>query len=186
MADVGSNIQAQLDLGYYKFGYLVRITLPGVLDAVALTTAGRNLDYDGDTYISAATLGISQIEEALVLQANEVQLALSGITSTYISLVQQANFIGGSVKLWRIFFSEVDNSILDTPVLLWEGKITDSQLREDFLSKTASIVVTVGDYFSRFKNPIGSRTNPTEWKQQHSNDTVFDQIPNMANKEVVF
>jgi len=185
MVTVGANNQTQLDKGRYKYGYLVKISLVVVTD-INLTTASRNISWNGDTYIKAATLGVSGISEALKLQANDINISLSGITGTYIAISRDTKFIGGRVRLWQIFFSEVDDSILDDPILYWDGKIIESGFTHDWESKSAAISVTVGDYFSRFDSALGARTNPTEWKQRYPNDRIFDQIPNIASKEINF
>lgn len=185
MATIGSNIQSQLNTGYFKYGYLVKVSLSGITD-INLTTAPRNITYNGEIYYSAATLGIGGIREALQMETNEITISLSGITQTYIAVIQRANFIGGWCQVFQIFFSETDDSILDDPVLFWEGKILESGISYDWSSKSASISVQVGDYFSRFNNPVGPRTNPTEWKQTYPADKIFDQIPIIASKDINF
>lgn len=186
MANLGTNILNQLSTNRITRVYLIEIFIPGVIDSIALTNAARNIIYNDNIFFSAVSLGIEGIRESLVLETNEITLNLSGITSEYIGVAESVNFIGSNAKVWMAFLEPATDQVLDQPVLLWDGKITNRTINFDFKLKSAVISVNVGDYFARFDQPVGLRTNPSEWKQSFPGDTIFDQIPFIASKEIEF
>ena len=60
---------------------------------VFLNSADRDIEFAGDTYLGAGTLGdVSPVEEGVELQTYTIRLTLSGIPSSVISLALTEKF----------------------------------------------------------------------------------------------
>jgi hypothetical protein len=68
---------------------------------VYLTTAGRNVTYDGKTWLGDGTLlGISDLEESLEIQSTAMQLELSGVNASLVALALLGLGKGKRVQVW--------------------------------------------------------------------------------------
>lgn len=68
-----------------------------------LTTAGRNVTYDGHTWLGDGTLlAISDIEESLEIQSTALQLELTG-TASLVALALGGQGKGRRVRVWVAF-----------------------------------------------------------------------------------
>lgn len=81
-----------------------------------LTTAGRNVVYDGKTWLGDGTLlGISDIEESLEIQSASFQMELAGSPSL-VSLALGGEGKGARVRVWVALFNAA-GAIEGTPIL---------------------------------------------------------------------
>lgn len=70
-----------------------------------LTTAGRNVVYDGKTWLGDGTLlAISDIEESLEIQSTALQLELTG-TASLVALALGGQGKGRRVRVWVAFMN---------------------------------------------------------------------------------
>jgi hypothetical protein len=82
-----------------------------------LTTAGRNVTYDGHVWLGDGTLlGMSDIEESLEIQSTAMQLELSGVNASLVSLALLGLGKGKRVQVWVAAMNSA-GAIQGTPTL---------------------------------------------------------------------
>jgi hypothetical protein len=98
-----------------------------------------DLSFNGDTYSGVGDLlGVSRTEETMETRATTLNISLSGIPSTTLSLVLSEDFQGKPATLW---FGILDSSgaLISNPVIVFKGKMDVMDISEDGDSSTVSV-----------------------------------------------
>ena len=146
---------------------------------VRLWTGFGDRTIDGETYLGAGgLLAIEGIEEIADLTAKGVNVSLSGISSSIISLALQEPYQGRSARI--LFgvadvndFIEVFGGIMDVMTIQHSGDKVDVGLSIE--SKLISLQ----------RSNIRRYTSESQ-KLRHRNDTFFDFVEKMVDKELVW
>jgi hypothetical protein len=144
---------------------------------------------DGNNYSElGAFLTVSNIDDNLKYNANNLALTLSGIPSgqDYLRQILESPVKGGNVTLKRAF---VDNSTMELKSGVYtrfKGVITNFKIDEtvNVLSKQMDYAVTVllASQLTVLSEKItGQRTNPEDRKRLFPADKSFDRIPILYN-----
>jgi len=147
---------------------------------VHLTDAPVDLafnDGDGsDTYLSSrGVLGVSDIQEENEIKIETVNLTLSGIDTANVKLFLDFDYIDRRVLVRRAVIDSTYNIIGD-PVLVFDGRLDQPRVLEDFQSKTATLSVSASSHWSDFEAQAGRHTNDTEQQVLNSGDTFFAKV----------
>jgi hypothetical protein len=144
---------------------------------------------DGNNYSElGAFLTVSNIDDNLKYNANNLALTLSGIPSgqDYLRQILESPVKGGNVTLKRAF---VDNSTMELKSGVYtrfKGVITNFKIDEtvNVLSKQMDYAVTVllASQLTVLSEKItGQRTNPEDRKRLFSADKSFNRVPILFN-----
>ena len=161
--------------------YLIDLEVTNRNRVVSLTTFSRRLISDGREYIPAATLSIKLDDESLELVNSVSTVTLSGLDPDFFGLVQNEQLIGSRLSISQVFFNNETEQALPEPVVLNSGQVSEVRLLEDPDSSTFSIELDISGFFSRFNDVNGVRSNPTEWRNRHPDDGIFDQMPELQD-----
>lgn len=82
--------------------------------------------YTGNGYF----FGISDVDESLELRANPVDVVLSGVPSTVLSMVLTEARAGKSVKIYLAFLNSAGAIVSNTPYQLFKGMMDVPELTE--------------------------------------------------------
>jgi len=123
-------------------------------------------------YVGVGNLGsVSEIPETTQIQANMIDLTLSGINPNLISTAIQTDYQGKdcSVEIGLRDKMENGGNILDT-IVIFSGFIDNLSLN---LSQTATIKVTVVDKLVRFDKASNRRFNHADQQKEYPTDDSF-------------
>ena len=85
-------------------------------------TTGHNLLVGGNTYAGAGALGsMKAIDESTELAAFGVEIELSGVPVSLVSLALSEPLQGRPLRIYTLFFDPGTNQPIGDPVLDWSG-----------------------------------------------------------------
>tara|TARA_R110000796_G_scaffold163631_3_gene280599 strand:+ start:2911 stop:3477 length:567 start_codon:yes stop_codon:yes gene_type:complete len=140
-----------------------------------ITDAPVNLDYSGNTYDSVrGMLGVSDIQEEENIKIENVDITLSGVDIENVKLFLDYDYIDRRVLIHRVVMNS-SYAFVGSPILVFDGRLDQPRLVEDFEARTATLSVSASSHWSDFQSINGRHTNPTEHKVLYSGDTFFDK-----------
>lgn len=180
--DLDAAIVAELESKSTLSVYLIDLQLESA--EVNLTSGPININYNDKVYIKAPTLGIEGLEDSMQLQGADIDVSLSGVASIYASAIESQEFRGNDLIVYLALIDETAGTIIDEPWIVHKGVINSTEMNRDASNGTFTIVLNVGNFFARFDEVTGIRTNPTEWKDRYPGDAIFDQVPKLQAQEI--
>lgn len=136
---------------------------------VYYTDAPFDIDYNSNTYQAQGNwLGVSDIEENTDLVITRCSLRIGGLVSANISTFAQSSIINKSVILYTAFLNPTNNTIVGTPIITFQGKVTGYSVLN--AANTASIQLEVSSLFANFEKTTGRRTNTASFQREHPTD----------------
>jgi len=132
-----------------------------------------DITYNSNTYLATkGLLGISDIIEEEEIKIENVDISLSGIDTSMVKLFLDYDYIDRRVLIHR---TVLDNNygIVGTPILVFDGRLDQPRMVEDFKSRTAVLSVSASSHWSDFQSQSGRHTNDTEQQILFSGDNFF-------------
>lgn len=171
-----------------RFAEFVKLTLPsGVL---TFCNAAGPITVDGTTFEGLSTLlQIGEIQKNIKSNSADLQLSLTGIDPSTVSIVLGAEIKGSQVEIWRGFLDS-NNQIITTPTTQffkrYQGIINNVAINEDFndqiRQRIATCIVTSASMRTVLENrSAGLKTNEQAWKVFYPNDTSMDRVAIIAS-----
>ena len=142
---------------------------------VYVNSSGQNITYSGNAYLGVGGMGgISGVQESTELSSYAVNLQLSGIASTNLSLALNSNYQN---KLAIIYMAIVDDddAIVGTPMVMFQGRMDAMNIE---MGETATISVRVVSRLSDWERNRGGRY--TNEDQQEKHPEVLDGSGNVV------
>lgn len=175
---------------HIEHGILLDLTLPdpdtGTAALYRISNCYTNVVYNSNTYTAlGGFLQTSDVQGDLQSTNNDITIALSAIPADYIEAVMKQEIKGGSVKIYRVFFDTVTQTVLPDQVFLrFDGIINNFAVQEDvnatstFLPEvTYTISVTCSSILSILENRVsGRRTNRYSYQKYWSEQNITSAI----------
>ena len=138
-----------------------------------LTDAPVDISYSGNTYLSArGVLGISDIMEEDEIKIENVDISLSGVSTDNVKLFLDYDYIDRRVLIHRTILDD-NYGIVGTPILVFDGRLDQPRLTEDFQARTAILSVSASSHWADFTSGNGRHTNDTEKQTLFTGDNFF-------------
>jgi hypothetical protein len=150
------------DLVELHFDPIKRITNASIPIITATDTASS-----GTYEANGELMSFDTVTETGEAKVNQINLAISGASSTYTSLFLNNDYVDRRVVVYRIFFNQ-QLQIIDSPVMLFDGEIQSFLINET--GDTSTLSVTSASVFYDFERTNGRRTNDTSQKAFFPND----------------
>ena len=143
---------------------------------VYITDCGFNLTSSisgsSQTYTASGhILGIGNTQEGSEPIKNSLNLTLSGVDQTYISVALNENIINDTVQIYRGFLDS-SNALIADPFLLYEGFIDQYSIEDD--STTAMIGMDITSHWGNFEKVSGRRSSDNSQQRFFSGDKGFE------------
>ena len=159
-----------------------------------LSSNWKPVTVDSNDYSElGAFLSVSNIDDNLKYNANDLSLTLSGIPSgeNYLQQILENPVKGGNVVLKRAFVDSTTQEITGDVYTRFKGVITNFKIDEqvNILSKQMdyAVTVTLASQLTVLSNKVtGQRTNPEDRKRLFSADRSFNRIPILYNTSFDF
>jgi len=140
--------------------------------AVRITDWARNISYGGNTYTSSVHLiDYGTFNESAELRINSVNLTLSAVEQTYVSLFLSTNYMDTRTRLWRAVLDSSD-AIVGDPILVYDGRISGYSISDTDTDSTIS--VDVASHWKDFELTNGRKTNHNVQQLHFSGDKGFE------------
>ena len=105
-----------------------------------LNTSERDITFDSNSYVGGyGVANISSIEESQELQASGIQLTVSGVSSSNVSIALTENFKNVDATLYLGFLDTTNYTLKDDPFIIFKGKVDTQNL--ELSGETATIVI---------------------------------------------
>lgn len=151
--------------------------------------AAASITVDGNTFSNLGSLlTISAIDRNIKATATDMNISLTGVDGTNISVILAANIKGSTVDIWRGFLDS-NNQIITTPTQQffkrYTGIVSNASITEDFDEKYRTRIATCGISCASFRTILenriqGVKTTPKAWQFMYPGDTSMDRVPVIA------
>jgi hypothetical protein len=149
-----------------------------------LWTGIGDLVYNGVTYIGIISiLSISEVQETKNLQANGLNIQLSGLDETILDIAEDEPYSGRSLEFYMACLDSSGNVVAD-PYLFFEGFMDVMKWKDD--GRTITIDVSVENVLISLERALDTKYTPEDQKRDYPTDTFFDFIADIQNKEVTW
>lgn len=150
---------------------------------VAWTGYG-NLEFGGTTYVGAGDfLSVSPVKENAEVQANGIDISLSGIPSDLISSALNETYQGRSCKLF-LGVLDSSNAVVADPITLFSGRM--DLMTIDDSGDTASLNVTAESRLIDLDRTRERRYTSEDQKIDFPNDKGLEFIADLQDKEITW
>ena len=120
---------------------------------------------------SGHILNIGNSQEGSKPIKNSLNLTLSGVDQSFISIALNENIINATVQIYRAFLNS-SNAIISDPFLLFDGFIDQYSIEDD--TTTANIGLNITSHWGNFEKVSGRRTSDTSQQRFFSGDKGFE------------
>lgn len=158
----------------------------GVFDSATLRfwNGKGNLTYNSNVYTGAGhLLALSDIDESNKVEARGVNLKLSGIPSSLISVALNEDYQGRQITIDLGFFDNSGSIIVD-PFRFFSGKADIMGIYDD--GETATINLSAENDIIILQRINERRRTALDQKLELSTDTFFDGVASLQNKSIVW
>lgn len=164
-------------------------------DCLYLASGGIDIDYDSTTAPDAGTntysaqgefISYTAIDETFDVVVGKFQISLSGLPSGYIDKFIGKNVEGQRVVVYKAFMDLNDFTIIQTPILMYDGTIYNVAIQES--QNTCTIGLDITSQFADFERAAGRKTNNwSNWYfQGEKYDTSMEKSGYVGNTEFLW
>ena len=124
------------------------------------------------TYLSSGVLlDVTSVNESQGVNISRINLTITGVDQTYISLVLNNNVIHDEVKIFRAFLDS-SNAIIADPFLIYHGFVNSFQIVDS--TTTATLKLDIESYFANASQINGRITNNSTQQRFFNSDKGFE------------
>lgn len=150
-----------------------------------LATGGFNITFADDTVYEAQGnfMGFSSVQEDFDIKVGKFTVTLSGVSNDYVGKFLNKDFEGQQVKIYKVFLDYNDMTIVDEPIVIFDGIIYNVGINESAI--TCTINVQCSTLWADFERTNGRMTNNgSNWLYQGTEaDKSFQKAGVIANME---
>lgn len=161
--------------------FFVLLDLPD--GPVRLTTAAGDVQWASESWLGVGALGsIGEIEETSALQANGVEMSLSGINPDIVPAVLSGSYQGRRCDVWLGFLTEAYQLVAD-PILLFAGILDQLSIE---LGDSAAIRAQAQSRLADWERPRVQRYTDASQRMLFAEDRFLEGVNAAANMELVW
>jgi hypothetical protein len=179
--ELTSTIQAACAAQQVIPAYLVEL----IFDSAPLRMWGGrgNLTWWGRTFTGTGDFGgISAISETAKIEANGIDLSLSGIPSQMISLALAEPYRGRRVYVWLAFFSTTTGALLADPVPVFAGRMDTMRISDS--GQTSTISVSCESKLIDLERARERRYTHEDQQDLYPGDLGLEYVASLQEKEL--
>lgn len=169
---IDSSTQAELDKSGFNIINLMEFQGIGGVDTY-ITDAPIDITYNSNVYQSLGKLlGVTDIQEEEDIKIESIDITLSALDTDLVKLFLDYDYIDRRVLVHRAVIGH-DYSIIGSPILVFDGRLDQPRLVEDFESRKATLAVSASSHWSDFEAIGGRHTNDTEHQILYPGDEFY-------------
>jgi hypothetical protein len=160
---------AELAKDDFNLATLIRFDFSSVL---YLTDWDRDISALSATWNSSPHfLGVGDVKETSDLRVNTVDITLSGVEQSYVSLFLSQNYIDVPARIYRAVLDDND-IVIGSPILVFNGVITNYDIQDS--KSESTVTVQIASHWKDFEKENGRKTNDNSQKIYFPNDEGFE------------
>ena len=160
---------AELAKDDFNLATLIRFDFSSVL---YLTDWDRGISALSATWNSSPHfLGVGDVKETSDLRVNTVDITLSGVEQSYVSLFLSQNYIDVPARIYRAVLDDND-VVIGSPILVFNGVITSYDIQDS--KSDSTVTVQIASHWKDFEKENGRKTNDNSQKIYFPNDEGFE------------
>lgn len=129
-------------------------------------------------------LSISAVEETAEIRATGVNISLTGIPSSIISIALSEDYQGRLASVYIGAFDVSTGAVITDPILAFKGNIDMMPMEER--GETAKIVLTVESRLVQLEKASRRRFTAQDQKVEFPLDTGFDHVASIQDAQIVW
>lgn len=146
--------------------------------AIYITNAFHDIVYDGNTYLAGGHLLKSgAIQESSDVRVGTLNITLSGVDQSYISILLNQSTTNRQIKVYRAFLDS-SQAIIGDPLLTFDGRVSDFKIKDARDSST--ITLSSSSHWADFEKKAGRRTNNNSQQMFFDGDLGFEYAANIT------
>ncbi len=144
---------------------------------VYMTDHARSIEWDGNTYLSGEYINAESVRESAEIRGGGFNLVLTGVTTTFRTLLLAGGNMDRQVIIRRIFLDSSE-ALINDPVIVADGRISGYRIKEDLTSST--VAIELASHWIDFDKVVGRRTNLRSQQLHFPNDTGMQYAADSA------
>tara|TARA_R110000744_G_scaffold29513_5_gene70418 strand:+ start:1648 stop:2145 length:498 start_codon:yes stop_codon:yes gene_type:complete len=141
-----------------------------------LTDYATSIAYDSKTYVAISGFsGASDPTETNELRVNTINLEMSGVGQSFISIFLTQNWLNRKVVLQKACLN-ANGSVIGAPITLFDGQITQFDIGES--ESTAQVNIQISSHWADFERKSGRLTNNNSQQYVFDGDKGFEFAAN--------
>lgn len=149
-----------------------------------LTTAPFDVTVGSDTYLSTGGLGAIDALTKSQGSTEGMRFSLSGVNDSLITIATAEPYQGRLVYLRKGYFHRETNQLIDSPVLVWVGRMRTMTIVER--NDSAVITLTAEHYEADLKRPRPVRYNSADQSRLYPGDQGCEYVEGLVERVVVW
>ena len=182
-----STTMTALNSSSIRYAEFIRLTMQS--NVYTFCNAAAPITVNGITFTNLGSLlSLSEIKRDIKANSSDLNISLTGVDGTNVSIVLSSDIKGSRIEIWRGFLDS-DNQIITTPTQQffkrYQGIVSNYSITEDWNEQLRSRVATVGLSCASFRTILenrvgGVRTTPKIWQVFYPGDTSMNRVPAIA------
>ncbi len=150
---------------------------------VFLNNINRDIEFSGDVYIGVGNFGsISRVDETSDFSVSSIELILSGIDSSILSLALTEDTQGRLGTIYLAYFDSGFDLVAD-PMIIYKGLMDNYQV---LFGKNGTVKLTINHRLARWSQTNERRRNNTSQQAEFPADKFFERVEENQNKVLEF
>jgi hypothetical protein len=142
-----------------------------------------DITFSGDTYTGVGTLGqVSPAEEVSDLSQTQINLTLSGLPNTLVSVLFNEQYQGRLATIYLGYLDLTTRQLVDTPTIIYRGILDTADFDQ---GSTFAITLAVGSRFAAWSTPRVRRYNNADQQNRFPGDKGM-QFIDQGNKTIIW
>jgi len=151
---VNAALLAALSSDSFEMAHLIFLD---VGSGIYLTDHASDITYIDLYQASDHLIEVGNTTETQDLKVNTINIGLSGVDQTYISIFLQSNWINKPATIRQVVIN--NGAIVGSPLTLFQGQITKFSVSEN--NRTSKVTVSIASHWADFEKKAGRLTNNT-------------------------
>ena len=182
-----STTMTALDSPSIRHAEFIKLTMPS--NVYTFCNAAAPISVNGMTFTNLGSLlQISDIKRDIKANSSDLNISLTGVDGTNISIILGSEIKGSRIEIWRGFLDS-ENQIITTPTQQffkrYQGIVSNYSITENWDEQARSRVATVGISCASFRTILenrvgGVRTTPKIWQVFYPGDNSMNRVPAIA------
>ena len=182
-----STTMTALNSSSIRYAEFIRLTMQS--NVYTFCNAAAPITVNGITFTNLGSLlSLSEIKRDIKANSSDLNISLTGVDGTNVSIILSSDIKGSRVEVWRGFLDS-NNQIITSPTQQffkrYQGIVSNYSITEDWNEQARTRIATVGISCASFRTILenrvgGVRTTPKIWQVFYPGDTSMNRVPVIA------
>lgn len=182
-----STTMEALNSSSIRYAEFIRLTMQS--NVYTFCNAAAPITVNGITFTNLGSLlSLSEIKRDIKANSSDLNISLTGVDGTNVSIILSSDIKGSRIEVWRGFLDS-NNQIITSPTQQffkrYQGIVSNYSITEDWNEQARTRIATVGLSCASFRTILenrvgGVRTTPKIWQVFYPGDTSMNRVPVIA------